>query len=274
MTPLTEAAATDVPTLVKMAKETPHIDDLENLKTQRLYVFTGTEDRVVNQFAVGRTKAFYEALGLCGDQVKFVDDVPAGHSIVTTDPAASPLGVNRPPFINRGDFMQSHDILDHLYPDAAAPAARATGTLIRFEQEMFWGDDGDRVSLAEFGFAYIPSAVEAGETARGVHIVLHGCKQGYAYVDFVNGKRDIENQPPYGMRYVRTTGYMEWAEANNLIVLFPQADGRDNNAVQNPDGCWDWWGYSAANDNDPDFYTQKAVQIATIHRMMAHLSAG
>ena len=126
--------------------------------------------------------------------------------------------------------------------------------------------------MAEFGYAYIPSAVRDGAEALGVHIVLHGCKQGYAYVDFVNGREDVWNQAPFGNRYITTTGYLEWAEANDLILLFPQADGGDDNAIQNPDGCWDWWGYSAVDYTDPDYYTQDAVQIKAIHGMLTRLA--
>lgn len=274
MTPLTESTATDVDRLLELASETPNIDELSNVKSQRIYIFTGACDRVVNQIAVGRTRAFYEGLGVKNSAICFVDDVPAGHSIITTNPEDSPLAANQPPYINCGNCMQSHQILDHLYPKAKPPAASTPGELIRFSQAEFAGDALARSSLAEFGYAYIPSAVASGKAeALGVHIVLHGCKQGYPYIDFINGRRDSQNQPPYGDRYVKSTGYMEWAEANNLIVLFPQADGRDNNDVQNPDGCWDWWGYSAEDPNAPDYYSRDAVQIKAIHAMLTQLAA-
>lgn len=274
MTPLTQSTAPDVNALLAQARETPNIDDLENVRDARMYIFTGTCDQVVNQYAVRSTKAFYEGLGVLPENMMFVDDVPAGHSIITTNPEDSPLSSNRPPYINQGTFVQSHQLLDHIYGaagDVKPPAGRALGALVRFEQEEFTQDTTDRACMAKFGYAYIPSSVLNGEAARGVHIALHGCKQGYAYVDFVHGVPDIQNQPPYGDRYVRSTGYPEWAEANNLIVLFPQADGGDNNIVQNPDGCWDWWGYSAKDLQNPDFYTRNAVQIRAIFGMMERI---
>lgn len=271
MTPLTQSSAPDVSRLLQMARSTPDIDDLAHVAGQRMYIFTGTRDVVVNQYAVNSTRAFYEALGVTSETMMFIDDVPAGHSIITMNPEDSPLGSNQPPFINQGDFYQSHQLLDHIYGGSGplkAPAQKPLGELIRFEQAEFVGYAQDRACMAEFGYAYIPSAVANGTPARGTHIALHGCKQGYAYVDFVFGREDTQNQPPYGQRYIKTTGYMEWAEANNLIVLFPQADGGDSNAVQNPDGCWDWWGYSAADLHDPDYFTQNAVQIKAINAML------
>jgi len=272
MTPLTQETAPNVDTLVALARATPNIDDLGNLKDQRLYIFTGKSDRVVNQYAVRSTEAFYRALGVPEGNIDFVTDIDAGHSIITANPEDSDLPLNQPPYINNGGFFQSHNILDHIYGPSNAPAVKPLGALRRFYQSDFIGFAQDRASMAEFGYAYIPSAVEAGETALGVHIALHGCKQGYSYVDFVHGREDVQNQPPYGNRYITTTGYLEWAEANNLIVLFPQADGGDSNAVQNPDGCWDWWGYSAEDYGDPDFYTRDAVQIRAIHGMLTRLA--
>lgn len=271
MTPLTSATAPDVVHLLDQARATPNIDDLDNLARQRLYLFTGTMDTVVNQHAVRSTRAFYEALGIRGDAMMFVDDVPAGHSIITMNPEDSDLWKNQPPYINRGDFVQSHVLLDHIYQDLKPAVDTCHGDLIRFEQQDFVDVPLTQASMARYGYAYIPSGVVQGRPARGVHIALHGCKQGYAYVDFVNGRADVFNQPPYGQRYVRTTGYMEKAEANDLIVLFPQADGGDDNHIQNPEGCWDWWGYSSTDNEQPDYYTRDAVQIRAIHRMLTHL---
>lgn len=272
MTPLTAATAPDVGALIKLTHDTPDIDDLANVKAQRMYVFTGSCDAVVNQHVGQTTRAFYEGLGVTSGNMMFVDDVPAGHSIITTNPEDSPLSANQPPYINRGDFVQSHTILRHIYGGLRDPAEAATGDLIRFDQSEFIGDAPGQASMAPFGYAYIPSRVASGEAeALGVHIVLHGCKQGYTYVNFINGAADVLNQPPYGARYITTTGYMEMAEANDLILLFPQVGGDDDNAIQNPDGCWDWWGYTASDLDAPDYYTQNAVQIRAVNAMLDRL---
>jgi len=273
MTPLTKATAPDVSKLIAMAQGTEDIDPLEHMAAQRLYIFTGTEDLVVNQHGVRATQAFYAGLGVPEANIRFVDDVPAGHSIITMNPEDSPLAANQPPYINCGPFIQSHDILNHIYPGLKPPADRAVGELRRFEQEAYCDHAPDEASMARFGYVYLPSGVLAGEEALGVHIVLHGCKQGYSYTNYVNGLADSQNQPPYGLRYVTATGYLEMAEANNLILLFPQVEGRDDNFVQNPDGCWDWWGYSSQDETKPDYYSRSATQIRAVHRMLEALSA-
>lgn len=270
MNPLTEATAPDAEHLVKLARQTAaegRIDDLANLADDRVYIFSGRSDRVVSTRVVSRTERFYRALGV--RELAYDTSQDAGHAIITRNPEDSPLPLNQPPYINRGPFWQSHAILRHIYPELKEPAAHATGTLVRFAQAEFFGGE-KRASMSEFGYAYVPRAVAEGAPAR-VHIALHGCKQGYNYVEYVNGRPDTANQPPFGNRWFTSTGYNEIADSNDLIVLYPQAEGFDDGATLNPDGCWDWWGYSSDDALAPDYYSRDAIQIKAIRGMLARL---
>ena len=42
--------------------------------------------------------------------------------------------------------------------------------------------------------------------------------------------------------YLRHGGYNEVADLNDIIILYPQAVKAE--IPVNPDGCWDWWGYT------------------------------
>ena len=42
---------------------------------------------------------------------------------------------------------------------------------------------------------------------------------------------------------VTYTGLNEIAEANNIIVLYPQVS-KSTLLPENPEGCFDWWGYT------------------------------
>lgn len=42
-----------------------------------------------------------------------------------------------------------------------------------------------------------------------------------------------------GNTYATRAGFMEVAEVNNIIVLFPQISA----VTINPAACWDWFGY-------------------------------
>lgn len=273
MTPLIPQMAPDADRLAALARQTAEnhgIDPLCHLARQRLYIFTGSADRVVYSDVVERTRRFYEALGVPRGNIQYRSDLPAGHSIITDNPEDSPLATNRPPYINNGGFMQSHEILRHIHGPLAAPTDQLAGRLVRFDQTEFF-DGRARASMSRFGYAYIPARVLAGEAEARIHIVLHGCKQGYNYVNYVRGLPDIANQPPYGNRYITTTGYNHIAESNDIIVLYPQAEGSDGGDMQNPDGCWDWWGYTSPDPRKPDYYSKSAIQISAIYRMLERL---
>lgn len=272
MSPLMPQTAPSADRLVELARNTAQaglIDPLHHLAAHRVYIFTGTEDRVVYSEVVERTRAFYRQLGVPFEHILYRNDVPAGHAIITDNPEDSPLAANQPPYINQGGFMQSHEILNHIHGPLKPPAERLSGRLLRFDQSEFF-DEQPRASMSRFAYAYVPRAVEDGAPAR-VHIALHGCKQGYNYIDYVNGRPDIQGGPPYGNRYITTTGYNHLADSNDIIVLYPQAEGTDDGATQNPDGCWDWWGYTSEDPEQPDYYSKNAIQIRAIHRMLSRL---
>ncbi|MEI9900752.1 MAG: hypothetical protein WDN31_12225 [Hyphomicrobium sp.] len=55
-----------------------------------------------------------------------------------------------------------------------------------------------------------------------------------------------------------------WADTNNIIVLFPQTAA----TPLNPQGCWDWWGYTGS-----EYLTREAPQITAVYRMLERLTA-
>lgn len=294
MTPLTSATSPNPRLLAQKAQELAQegkIDPIERLAGHRIYIFTGTQDSVVHSVVVQGTKAFYEELGVGEDNIFFSDQVPAGHSIITTNPTDSPLSANQPPYINRGDFIQSHQILAFIYgPKKLAlmsdqdedinssfnpgkPGSYEPGRLVCFDQKTFLPAEEDwaRASMGDYGFAYIPKKVYETGKAKGVHIALHGCKQGYDYRNIIAGWVNDANEPPYGLRYMTTTGYNDMADERDLIILYPQASAADNARLQNPDGCWDWWGYTTPEGGELDYYTRDAVQIRAIYAMFQKL---
>jgi poly(3-hydroxybutyrate) depolymerase len=106
------------------------------------------------------------------------------------------------------------------------------------------------ISMAEAGFVYVPPACRTQRCK--VHVAFHGCRQT---------TDDIEE------RFVREAGYNGWAEANRLIVLYPQAIKRYW-GIYNPRGCWDWWGYTGAQ-----YATKEGAQVRAVKSMLDRLSA-
>ena len=70
---------------------------------------------------------------------------------------------------------------------------------------------------------------------------------------------------------IRDRGYNEIADTNAMIVLYPQAQVSDPIPF-NPEGCWDFWGYSSPKRSVPNFYSKQAPQIAAAMGMLERLA--
>ena len=82
-----------------------------------------------------------------------------------------------------------------------------------------------------------------------VHLNFHGCEQSHSVI---------------GTEYVVNTGLNEWAETNNIIVIYPQAVGND--FLGNPNACFDWWGYAGSN-----YATKAGAQLQAFDKIITYL---
>jgi hypothetical protein len=67
--------------------------------------------------------------------------------------------------------------------------------------------------------------------------------------------------------FAKKTGYLEVAELNNIIVLFPQIVATRTDP-ENSEGCWDWWGYGSFN-----YANKLGPQMAGIKQMVSSIKA-
>jgi hypothetical protein len=241
--------------LFAKAQEFAHsgqIDPVEDLADDRVYLFSGEADDTVTTGVVDQTLAFYQTAGVPAANIKYGKTVDAGHAIVTNNSDDSSCAVTKPPFINDCDFVQSHELLRHIYGTLKPPASRLSGGIVTFDQREFI--DSDRSSMSDSGYAYVPKSC-AKDRCR-VHVAFHGCQQGAAQI---------------GDRYYTTTGYNEIADTNAMIVVYPQVQVSDP-IPYNPKGCWDFWGYSSPDRSEPNFYSKQAPQIAAVMGMLERLA--
>jgi poly(3-hydroxybutyrate) depolymerase len=231
--------------------ESGEIDATANLKRDKVYLFSGAQDSLVATRVVDQAAVFYKAIGVPAENIKYVKDVNAGHAILTDNQNDGTCTSTASPYIDNCHFMQSHDILKQIYGNLNPPASVRSGKVIAFDQSEF--DHSFFSSMAKTGYAYIPKS--CATTQCRVHIVFHGCAQS---------ADDI------GDRFYETTGYNELADANRIIVLYPQLK-RSSFLPANPMGCWDFWGYSGYNPLSPNFYNKQAPQISAVKAMLDRL---
>ncbi len=226
--------------------EHDRIDPIADVKSDRIYLFTGTRDGTVVRPIVAAARRFYEDLGVPSEQILYVSNIPAGHAFVTEarGPECDHTGK---PYIVDCDYDQAGALLKQIYGTLNPPDEQPTGELTVFDQGPFTHDLANH-GLSDSGIVYVPQACQANAGCR-VHIAFHGCGQ---------------NRTVVGDAFARDSGFARWADTNNIIVLFPQTA----TTPLNPQGCWDWWGYTGA-----DYLTRKAPQIIAVYRMLERLSA-
>jgi poly(3-hydroxybutyrate) depolymerase len=220
---------------------------------QRVYLFSGLDDTIVHPGVVAAAAEYYRHFVSSRDPViRAQFNVSAEHSFVTDD-WGNECDVLSSPFINNCGFDTAGRMLTHLLGPLQPKVAAVPASLGRINQAAHVPGapavNPGIYSLGDAAYLYVPAACRAARGCR-IHVAFHGCHQTLGEI---------------GEAFVQHAGYLEWAEANGIIVLFPQVT--DSAVIPlNPEGCWDWWGYTGE-----DFATRLAPQILTVMSMIKAL---
>jgi poly(3-hydroxybutyrate) depolymerase len=241
---------------VRQLAEAGRIDPAANLRDDRVWLQAGGNDTTVLPAVMDALDAFYRAV-LPAAAVSYVTVPEAGHAMISVaDPQANACPTSESPFINRcQDVDAAGQLLAHLLGPLQPPAAPPAGEMIVFDQRPFVRGRAVDASLADEGYAFVPTACRSGGCR--IHVAFHGC---------------LQNAGEIGRRFVDGAGYNRWAASNRIVVLYPQTVRRYGLAwgsfrwLFNPKGCWDWWGYSGA-----DYHTRDGSQMRAVRAMIGAL---
>lgn len=258
------------------------IDATSNLTRQRIWLFHGYNDGLVKSPV---TDALYDYYARYVDpsRIFYKDNLNAAHAQVTVDCGAGDAVCNlcprtggnflnfcRDPAADNAPYDAAGSMLQLFYGTLKAgdAASAPRGKMVRFAQSEFALDDRGaasprRISMADDGYVYVPDVCARGEPCR-VHVAFHGCGQSAEQI---------------GSAFYEHAGYNRWADANRLIVLYPQTRPTQPTPLApllplNPQACWDWWGYNDSLNSRGRFATQAGLQIAAVRRMLDRLAAG
>jgi poly(3-hydroxybutyrate) depolymerase len=264
------------------------IDPLSNLGGKRIYLYSGQNDTVVKHEVMLQVAAQFQSLSanvqakfdIAGEHGWIVDDYTCSHPgrrSAKGEPYCGPkmnppngvltaeccgtckAGIsNKQPWwqppINNCGYDMSGAVFRFLMNKTLQPRTRGNRShLLKFNQTQFLppGVNATEALLDKTGFVYVPAGCKGPDgnfnsDVCTIHVHYHCCYGS------------VRQQ---GINLILRQGLLEWAEPNNIVIIFPQAG-----APQFGD-CWDWWG-----GTNKEFDTHSGLQIATTVRMVRGIS--
>ena len=213
------------------AGELGTIDPTENLNGMSFYLYSGTKDTVVDPSVMLGLESYLDLMNVSTNIITSVFDVESEHCLPTdsSDPLLEPCSQLAEPYLGSCNYDGAGDALKTILIDEELKPRidMITENLVEFSQ-LDYNEHGSLSSINDIGYIYIPTSCRGNSNCK-LHISFHGCKQNLQII---------------GDTYARYSGFNEWAEANNIIVLYPYVKPSLDGIPMNPKGCWDWWGYT------------------------------
>jgi len=222
------------------------IDPESNLSGQKAYLWSGTMDYTVEQKTMNDLNTEYQHYGVA---TTYDNSYPAGHGWESLDGEVACGTTASPYMIDCSSYDSEKTWLTFFYGSVNSRNAGArTGTLINFDQTPYGGGAND---LDTNGYLYVPGTCAQGQQCRLI-VALDGC---------------VQTQASIGTKFITESGLEEYADTNNLLILYPYQVS--SSTPNNPNGCWDWWGYETST-----YALQSGPQMTAIKKMVDHIQSG
>jgi hypothetical protein len=197
-----------IPELVTLTNDDAllgYIDSPTNLSDDRIYLFSGKDDTVVDQAVVKALQNYYSVYVKYPSQIVADYNIEAEHCLPTLDYGEACSALSSP-YIGKCQFDGAGRALRTIYPSIEEAGTAVAANLIEFDQTPYI-QLPQVASLGDVGYIYVPTSCKNGATCD-LHVSFHGCEQNIELI---------------GNAYAANTGFNRWAEANNIIVLYPYA---------------------------------------------------
>lgn len=230
------------------------IDPATNLRGQPVYLWSGTQDQVVNPREMADLDSEYRHYGA---KVHFDNAYPAEHGWESPDGELA-CGTLGSPYMVRcsanGAVYDSVETWLTMFLGPLKPRndGKLSGTLSSFDQTEFGASTN--LSMSSTGSVFVPKACAQGNKC-GFVLALHGCLQEASLI---------------GNRWVAEAGINEWADTNKLVVVYPDTIASSAPGPTNPNACFDWWGYS--NQYDPNYALKSGLQMSVLYSMVQRVT--
>lgn len=226
------------------------IDNHASREKDLVYIWHGSNDATVLPENGANSAAFFRQFAPFSN-LSVDTKVPANHGLSSPHVKGTQCGVeNSYTFVENCTVSTIQRMLHHFYAKANNEASdNWTGDLAEYDQTEF-------LSLSEssfdsVGYFYVPSSCGDKLGFCKLLILLHGCTGGREYV---------------GQDFIVDTGILPLADANNIIIVFPQIK---RHPTFNPYGCWNYWGYVQGS---PLYYTKLGKQVRILRKMITRVA--
>lgn len=233
----------------KRRVERGFIDPIKHLRDTPVLLFSGKSDLTVLKLVMEETQGQLE-LYKTPSSISSVFNTSAAH-VWSLDHGSCRCGAcafsgNESGIccnVNNCGYDLSGDLLRRFYGAKLMPRVTATAPLqwVRQWNYLPSGSVTSDSTLLEWALVYVPHACSAVPSSCRIHINYHGCSYNRWYDRLLWAKNIDLN---------------EYAEANGLVIVYPQAGGSDSIG----EGCWNWASYA----DDPLFDTRGGIQLNTV----------
>lgn len=215
------------------------IDPVSNLAASKVYIFSGTQDVQVNPLVVQQTVQFYNNFVPASNI--FSDFFMNTAHTWPTQLEGNPCWYFGSPYIGACGYDTAGILLQHVYGPIVVKGVFNNSNLFQFDQATY--ADVWQAGLSTRGWVYAPYACRQNPIMCRMHMFLHGCMQDYDNI---------------GSNLVKNAGYGEWAESNNIIVIFPQTISTSSDFY----ACWDFIGFTGSN-----WANKNGLQMAALNNI-------
>jgi len=257
------------------------IDPTKNLGSQKVLIYHGRQDQVVNPLMARHWLQWRKRAGSQEAQLILAE---GAHTFPSNNPQAASCLTEAPPYVGYCQYDMSMRLLEFIGAPPLPHHVLAPYREIQLKK-VSQNIDEKPLNISDYGYALGPKWCWSNPKRCDIHVALHGCqmndefdlelhhefeKKWSSFLNLWLEERYPQEMLPRrkpNMGLWQWIGMGQWPQAvrnKALIILFPQTSLRsDTHYPWNPSGCWDWFGWTS-----PDYANKKSPEMKWLMRWL------
>lgn len=251
------------------------IDPLENLTQQRVLIYQGQKDSVVNPAMAQQLKHFRTYFN--SSSIEVIEAAQAAHNFPSSNVNGIGCDEQRPPYVGNCQFSMSQKIVDYLMPSVTQQRKGHIRVFTLNQTTQFTPP-----SIAPYGYLVANDWCLKSPERCEMHVALHGCQMSDYFDPEIQKNfeqnvliKGVTHTPDNSKRakgmwlrqFIELGGWKEAIQAKPIMIVFPQTQISEINYPFNPSGCWDWYGWTG-----PEYATKSGVETQWLFDFIKQVS--